>query len=115
SPSLQGDLRSPEVARSGDRATTPPAPEVARSGDRATTPPALLAADRRGYTHDEYERLRKPGGLRFAPVRWLMKGPGRLSRGIAIGCKHGFDSGVMLDYIYQNLPQGLTPLGRLID
>ena len=56
-----------------------------------------------------------PGGLRFAPVRWLMKGPGRLSRGIDLGWKHGFDSGVMLDYIYENRPQGLTPLGRLID
>ena len=44
-----------------------------------------------------------------------MKGPGRLSRGIDLGWKHGFDSGVMLDYIYQNRAQGLTPLGRLID
>jgi len=77
--------------------------------------PALLDADRRGFTRDEYERLCRPGGLRFAPVRWLMKGPGRLSRGIDIGWKHGFDSGVMLDYIYENRPQGVTPLGRLID
>ena len=74
-----------------------------------------LDADRRGFTHDEYDRLSRPGGLRFAPVRWLMKGPGRLSRGIDLGWKHGFDSGVMLDYIYQNRAQGLTPLGRLID
>ncbi len=44
-----------------------------------------------------------------------MKGPGRLSRGIDLGWKHGFDSGIMLDYIYQNRAQGLTPLGRLID
>ena len=44
-----------------------------------------------------------------------MKGPGRLSRGIDLGWKHGFDSGVMLDYIYQNRAQGLTSLGRLID
>ena len=72
-------------------------------------------ADRHGYTHDEYERLRQPGGLSFAPVRWLMKGPGRLSNGIDLGWKHGFDSGVMLDYIYRNQAQGLTPLGRLID
>ena len=79
------------------------------------SPPSLLDADRRGYTHDEYDRLRRPGGLRFAPVRWLMKGPGRLSRGIDLGWKHGFDSGVMLDYIYENRAQGMTPLGRLID
>src|SRR5438034_8279360 len=44
-----------------------------------------------------------------------MKGPGRLSRGIDLGWKHGYDSGIMLDYIYENRAQGLTPLGRLID
>lgn len=77
--------------------------------------PSLLDADRRGYTRDEYDRLCRPGGLRFAPVRWLMKGPGRLSRGIDLGRKHGYDSGVMLDYIYENRAQGRTALGRLID
>jgi hypothetical protein len=76
---------------------------------------SLLDADRRGYTHDEHQRLQEPGNLRFRFLRWLMRGPGRLSRGIHLGCKHGFDSGVMLDYIYQNRAQGLTPLGRLID
>jgi alpha-beta hydrolase superfamily lysophospholipase/SAM-dependent methyltransferase len=79
------------------------------------TTPSLLNADQRGYTRAEYDRLSKPGGLRFALVRWLMKGPGRLSRGIDLGWKHGYDSGVMLDYIYENRAQGLTPLGRLID
>jgi len=48
-------------------------------------------------------------------VRWLMKGPGRLSHGINLGWKHGFDSGVMLDYIYENRARGLTPLGWLLD
>ena len=78
-------------------------------------PPAPLDADRRGYTRDEYDRLCGPGGRRFAALRWLMKGPGRLSRGINLGWKHGFDSGVMLDYIYENRAQGVTPVGRLID
>jgi SAM-dependent methyltransferase len=82
---------------------------------QAPPPPSLLDADRRGYTRDEYDRLHRPGGLRFAPVRWLMKGPGRLSRGINLGWKHGYDSGVMLDYIYENRAQGLTLLGRAID
>jgi alpha-beta hydrolase superfamily lysophospholipase len=77
--------------------------------------PSLLDADRRGYTRDEYDRLCGPGGLRFAPMRWLMKGPGRLSRGINLGWKHGYDSGFMLDYIYEDRARGLTPLGRLID
>jgi alpha-beta hydrolase superfamily lysophospholipase/SAM-dependent methyltransferase len=81
----------------------------------ASPSPSLLDADRRGYTHHEHQRLTKAGGLRFAPIRWLMKGPGRLSRGIDLGCRHGFDSGVMLDYIYRNKAEGVTPLGRLID
>jgi alpha-beta hydrolase superfamily lysophospholipase len=78
-------------------------------------PSSLADADQQGYTHEEYERLRGPGGLRFAPVRWLMKGPGRLSQGIRLGWKHGFNSGVMLDYVYEDRARGLTPLGRLID
>jgi alpha-beta hydrolase superfamily lysophospholipase/SAM-dependent methyltransferase len=77
--------------------------------------PPLLDADQRGHTRAEYDRLCKPGGLRFAPVRWLMKGPGRLSHGINLGWKHGYDSGVMLDYIYENRARGVTFLGRIID
>jgi alpha-beta hydrolase superfamily lysophospholipase len=77
--------------------------------------PSLLEADQHGYTRDEYDRLTRPGGWRFAPVRWLMRGPGRLSRGIDLGWRHGYDSGLMLDYIYENRAQGVTPLGRLID
>jgi alpha-beta hydrolase superfamily lysophospholipase/SAM-dependent methyltransferase len=87
-------------------------------GERFARPPArvsLAAADRSGYTHDEHERLRKPGAVHFALARGLLKGPGRLSRGIDLGCKHGFDSGVMLDYVYENRARGTTPLGRLID
>ncbi len=85
-----------------------------RFAEPASAPP-LLDADRRGYTRDEYDRLCRPGGWQFAAVRGLLKWPGRLSRGIDIGWKHGYDSGVMLDYIYQNQASGLTPLGRLID
>ncbi len=77
--------------------------------------PTPLDADRRGFTREEYDRLRQPGGPQFAAVRWLMKGPGRLSRGIDLGWKHGYDSGIMLDYVYENRAQGLSPLGRLID
>jgi alpha-beta hydrolase superfamily lysophospholipase len=81
----------------------------------ASSPPSLLDADRRGYTHGEYERLRRPSGWWFAAVRGLMKGPGRLSRGIALGWQHGYDSGLMLDYTYRNQAQGFTLLGRLLD
>jgi SAM-dependent methyltransferase len=40
---------------------------------------------------------------------------GRLSEGIRIGFKHGFDSGLSLDYVYKNVPSGTGGLGRLID
>jgi alpha-beta hydrolase superfamily lysophospholipase/SAM-dependent methyltransferase len=85
-----------------------------RFADSASRP-SLLGADQRGFTRDEYDRLCRPGSFRFAAARWLLKGPGRLSRGIEIGCTHGFDSGVMLDYIYENRARGVTPLGRLVD
>jgi SAM-dependent methyltransferase len=44
-----------------------------------------------------------------------LKIAGRLSKGIEIGSQTGFDSGISLDYVYENLPQGLSPVGRLID
>ena len=77
--------------------------------------PSLLDADKTGYTRAEYDQLRQPGGLHFAVTRWGMKTVGRLSEGIRLGWHAGFDSGVMLDYIYENRPRGITGLGRLID
>ncbi len=80
---------------------------VEPSQARITDPPA--------YTKSEYDRLRGPGGLRYVPVRLIMKTVGRLSRGVRLGWESGFDSGRTLDYVYQNTPQGITPLGRMID
>jgi SAM-dependent methyltransferase len=40
---------------------------------------------------------------------------GRLSEGIRLGWRAGFDSGGTLDYVYENRARGLTPLGRWID
>jgi SAM-dependent methyltransferase len=40
---------------------------------------------------------------------------GKLSQGIRLGFEYGFDSGVMLEYVYHNHPQGITPIGRWID
>src|SRR5260370_14265605 len=44
-----------------------------------------------------------------------MKTVGRLSRGVQLGWRAGFDSGMTLDYVYENRPQGITFLGRVID
>ncbi|MBM4069012.1 MAG: alpha/beta fold hydrolase [Planctomycetes bacterium] len=83
--------------------------------DRPPSATSLLAADKHGYTKAEYARLCRRGGLRYAPVRWLMKTIGRISGGVSLGWRSGFDSGVMLDYVYENRPQGFTPLGRMVD
>jgi alpha-beta hydrolase superfamily lysophospholipase len=77
--------------------------------------PSLLEADKYGHTWEEYERLKLRGSPHFAVVRGGMKTGGRLSKGIDLGWRTGFDSGLTLDYVYENKPRGLTPLGRLID
>ena len=75
----------------------------------------LLDADKGGFTRTEYDLLRAPGGMRWAMMRWFMKMAGWLSQGIRLGWRNGFDSGLTLDYVYENKPRGITPLGRLID
>ncbi len=86
--------------------------------ERFAAPPAapsLLEADKYGHTWEEYERLKLRGGPQFALVRAGMKTGGRLSKGIDLGWRSGFDSGLTLDYVYENKPRGATALGRLID
>ena len=80
-----------------------------------TAPPSLLDADKYGHTWEEHERLKLRGSPHFALVRGGMKTGGRLSSGIDLGWRSGFDSGLTLDYVYENKPRGVTPLGRLID
>ena len=81
----------------------------------APAKPSLLEADKYGHTWEEYERLKLRGSPRFAFVRGGMKTGGRLSAGIDLGWRTGFDSGLTLDYVYENRARGKTPLGRLID
>lgn len=76
---------------------------------------SLLDADRMGATWEEHERLKLRGGLQFPIVRAAMKTGGRLSKGIDLGWRSGFDSGLALDYVYENKAAGSTRLGRLID
>jgi alpha-beta hydrolase superfamily lysophospholipase/SAM-dependent methyltransferase len=83
--------------------------------ERKPEPPVALDADRYGYTKAEYEWLRGPGSMRFRLTRWSMKTFGRLGEGVRLGWQAGFDSGQTLDYVYENKPRGISPLGRLID
>lgn len=51
----------------------------------------------------------------FLVQRTSMKYLGFLSKGMQVGLQYGFDSGVTLDHVYKNKPQGAGPIGRFID
>jgi hypothetical protein len=82
---------------------------------------SLLDADERGYTRNEFDRLSQPlsplspKAISFAMSRLSMSTLGRLSDGVSLGFKTGFDSGSTLDYVYRNRPSGMTPIGKMID
>ena len=83
--------------------------------------PNLLDADSHGFTRHEFDRLHSPlPTLSFQKAYWAsirlgLRVGGWFSEGVRIGRKSGFNSGAMLDYVYQNYPEGLTPIGRAID
>ncbi len=76
---------------------------------------SLRDADKYGYTWEEHERLKLRGSPHFAALRAMVKIGGRLSKGIELGWRSGFDSGRSLDYVYENRAQGSSRLGRFID
>lgn len=83
--------------------------------------PSLLNANEEGYSKRVCDDLREPLSM-MSPKRWWyaaqslgMKTGGRLSRGVRIGWKTGFDSGESLDHVYRDTGEGTTPVGRLID
>jgi alpha-beta hydrolase superfamily lysophospholipase len=82
---------------------------------------SLLQADKDGATRREFENLTRPlspgsaAALKFGALRTGINFGGKLSTGLRLGLKTGFDSGSTLDYVYLNKPSGITPLGRLID
>ncbi len=78
-------------------------------------PAALMRTRADRYTKAEHDRLLAAGGWRYVAVRWVLKTAGRLSAGIRLGWRTGFDSGATLDYVYENRPRGITVIGRLID
>ena len=79
----------------------------------------LLQADCGGATRTEYDLLRQPAGLPkaifYSAQKLMMRTVGRLSQGIRLGWRTGFDSGRSLDYVYENQPRGLGFIGRTID
>lgn len=70
---------------------------------------------------EAYKSLTRPlsllssGKLVYGIIKAALWTVGRLSKGIRLGWRVGFDSGRSLDYVYANRPQGFTLFGRLID
>lgn len=70
---------------------------------------------------DAYRELQAPPkarsleGVFYSSMSYGMKTIGRLSKGMRLGYKTGFDSGSTLDYVYRNYPEGTGVLGRMID
>lgn len=81
----------------------------------------LVDADRAGHTKEVFARLQvplpvaSPKRLWFRAQRLAMKTAGRLSRGVRIGWRTGFDSGESLDHVYRNTAEGTSFVGRMID
>lgn len=62
--------------------------------------------------------VKKPGPLsqiKWALLRGMLSTVGRASKGVRVGYRFGFDSGIMLDYVYVNRAQGALGIGKLID
>lgn len=53
--------------------------------------------------------------LKWRLLSALMRTAGRTANGIDTGYRHGFDSGTMLDYVYENRASGKHIVGALID
>jgi SAM-dependent methyltransferase len=56
-----------------------------------------------------------PRGWYYALASFFLRSIGLSSEGIKIAYKHGFDSGMIMNYIYNNVPSGRFYVGELID
>lgn len=56
-----------------------------------------------------------PRAWRFAALGLASRAGAGLSEGLAIGHRHGFDSGAFMDHVYRGQARGRTPIGRLLD
>lgn len=94
---------------------------ISEAFDAPSMPMDMTDADKYGYTRLEYDELSsklfplcyKSWGYKLLALS--MKTLGRLSDSVRLGWELGFDSGAMLDYVYRNKAQGITPIGKLID
>lgn len=69
------------------------------------------------FSINEHKKLQNNEGnnLNFKFQKWSLNKIGKISNGMAIGLKHGFDSGASLDYVYHNQPNGKFGFGKTMD
>jgi alpha-beta hydrolase superfamily lysophospholipase/SAM-dependent methyltransferase len=88
---------------------------------RPPVPPSVAYPDVNAAHVEDYQRLLAPlpgwsaRRLTYGAMRLLLGTVGRLSEGIRLAHRVGFDAGASLDYVYEDTARGLTPLGRWID
>ena len=57
----------------------------------------------------------RPKKYYYYLISLLLRTIGQLSNGIRIGFRHGFDSGMIMNYIYEDKPQGISYIGKALD
>jgi alpha-beta hydrolase superfamily lysophospholipase/SAM-dependent methyltransferase len=83
--------------------------------------PDRTADDRSGPSFETHRRLSRPlsplspMGFLWSLQRLGLRTLGRLSHGIDLGCRTGFDSGASLDHVYEDRAAGRLGVGRLVD
>ncbi len=94
---------------------------IAEQYNRPAPRQDLTTSDRAGYTRDEADRLATPLNALSAKGAWwalnraMIRIGAAFSEGLSTGVRTGFDSGSMLDYVYEDRSRGFGPGGRLID
>ncbi len=56
-----------------------------------------------------------PKNIFYKFYSFLLRTLGMFSEGMRIGFTHGFDSGMIMNYVYQNTPNGRFYIGKVID
>src|SRR5215212_3332512 len=64
--------------------------------------------------HNKQAKTRQSAALKWRVMSLLMRTVGRASDGIDTGYRHGFDSGIMLDKVYENRASGRYLIGPVI-
>jgi alpha-beta hydrolase superfamily lysophospholipase/SAM-dependent methyltransferase len=78
-------------------------------------------ADKSGFTYEEARQLSEPlpdGSFKRWWWKLYRKGldwSGKVSKGVSLGQRSGFDSGSTLDYVYRNEARGFGIIGRMLD